>query len=151
MSLASWPNCSSPHAYLSGKEEVLSLTPEKQKRIAMADWENEFLRRFIFNTAGRLRSRGQLLRIKEKEQFVWTEAHQKVFNSIKQYQTKPPVLMPPKQGPASDLVFISLWRINGMLSGSFHLRYTRFLAPWILRKRFFCFPEIFIFLKRQIR
>ena len=23
MSLASWPNCSSPHAYLSGKEEVL--------------------------------------------------------------------------------------------------------------------------------
>lgn len=87
---------------------MLSLTPEKQKRIAMADWENEFLRRFIFNTAGRLRSRGQLLRIKEKEQFVWTEAHQKVFNSIKQYQTKPPVLMPPKQGPASDLVFISL-------------------------------------------
>lgn len=55
-----------------------------------------------------MRSWGQLLRIKEKEQFVWTEAHQKVFDSIKQYQTKPPVLMPPKQGLASDLVFICL-------------------------------------------
>jgi hypothetical protein len=63
-----------------------------------------------------LRSWGQLLRIKEKEQFVWTEAHQKVFDSIKQYQTKPPVLMPPKQGPACDLVFICLRRINGMLA-----------------------------------
>ncbi|XP_050221468.1 uncharacterized protein LOC126671723 [Mercurialis annua] len=55
-----------------------------------------FRRRFIANTAGRLRSWSVLLRGKETDQWIWTDEQQKVFDDLKEYLAKPPVMTPPK-------------------------------------------------------
>ena len=57
-----------------------------------------YLRRFISNLAGKTREFSELLKLKDKEEFQWQENHQKAFDKIKEYLSKPPVLMPPRKG-----------------------------------------------------
>ncbi|XP_050207554.1 uncharacterized protein LOC126656970 [Mercurialis annua] len=52
--------------------------------------------RFIANTAGRLRSWSVLLRGKETGEWIWTDEQQRVFDDLKGYLAKPPVMTPPK-------------------------------------------------------
>ncbi|XP_050229171.1 uncharacterized protein LOC126678311 [Mercurialis annua] len=72
--------------------------PKTKKQLQRLIGQINFLRRFISNTAGRLRSWRTLLKAGGTSQFVWTEEQQKVFDEIKTYLVKPPVMMPPKQG-----------------------------------------------------
>ncbi|XP_050229217.1 uncharacterized protein LOC126678356 [Mercurialis annua] len=46
--------------------------------------------------AGRLRSWSVLLRGKETDEWVWTDEQQRVFDDLKGYLAKPPVMTPPK-------------------------------------------------------
>ena len=57
-----------------------------------------FLRRFISNLSGRIRSFAPLLRLKEGEEFAWGADQQKALDDIKEYLSKPPVLIAPQSG-----------------------------------------------------
>ncbi|XP_050211341.1 uncharacterized protein LOC126661533 [Mercurialis annua] len=46
--------------------------------------------------AGRLRSWSVLLRGKETDEWIWTDEQQRVFDDLKGYLAKPPVMTPPK-------------------------------------------------------
>ena len=62
-----------------------------------------FLRRFISNLAGKVKVFSELLKLKEEEEFRWEPRHQKAFEAIKLYLTRPPVLTPPIKGKALKL------------------------------------------------
>ncbi|XP_050207621.1 uncharacterized protein LOC126657042 [Mercurialis annua] len=70
--------------------------PNTKKQLQRLIGQINFLRRFIANTAGRLHSWSVLLRGKETDQFIWTNEQQKVFDDLKEYLAKPPVMTPPK-------------------------------------------------------
>lgn len=57
-----------------------------------------FLRRFIANSAKKFEPFSSLQKLKDEDQFTWEEIHQKDCDSIKEYLSKPPVLVPPKWG-----------------------------------------------------
>ncbi|KAK2970086.1 hypothetical protein RJ640_002579 [Escallonia rubra] len=57
-----------------------------------------FLRRFIANLAGKTKAFSALLGMKGDTEYRWEAEQQSAFQSIKEYLTKPPVLMPPKIG-----------------------------------------------------
>ena len=57
-----------------------------------------FLRRFISNLSGRIRSFTPLLRLKEGEEFAWGADQQKALDDIKEYLSNPPVLIAPQPG-----------------------------------------------------
>ncbi|KAM1748706.1 hypothetical protein ACFX12_009663 [Malus domestica] len=54
-----------------------------------------FLRRFIANLAGKIKSLTPLLRLKDKEEFEWGPPYQEAFDRIKTYLASLLVLMPP--------------------------------------------------------
>ncbi|XP_020081387.1 uncharacterized protein LOC109705035 [Ananas comosus] len=62
-----------------------------------------YLRRFISNLAGRIEVFTPLLRLKDKEEFIWTERQQEAFENIKRYLSNPPVLVPPKSNQPMKL------------------------------------------------
>ncbi|XP_050229204.1 uncharacterized protein LOC126678343 [Mercurialis annua] len=51
---------------------------------------------FLANTAGRLRSWSVLLRGKETDDWMWADEQQRVFDDLKKYLAKPPVMTPLK-------------------------------------------------------
>ncbi|XP_050238203.1 uncharacterized protein LOC126687690 [Mercurialis annua] len=70
--------------------------PKTKKQLQRLVGQINFMRRFIANTEGRLRSWCVLLRGKETDQWVWTNEQRKVFDDLKEYLPKPPVMTPPK-------------------------------------------------------
>ncbi|KAI5312887.1 hypothetical protein L3X38_042061 [Prunus dulcis] len=72
--------------------------PKTKKGLQSLLGQINFLRRFIANSAGKVEPLSSLLKLKDEEKFRWDEVHQKAFDSIKEYMTKPPVLIPPKRG-----------------------------------------------------
>ncbi|BFG20860.1 hypothetical protein CerSpe_071340 [Prunus speciosa] len=72
--------------------------PKNKKGLQSLLGQINFLRRFIANSAGKVEPFSSLLKLKDEEKFRWEEVHQKAFDSIKEYLTKPPVLIPPKRG-----------------------------------------------------
>jgi hypothetical protein len=56
-----------------------------------------FVRRFIFNLSGRIEPFMELVKIKANEEFRWGAEQQQAFEEIKEYLSKPPVLVPPQQ------------------------------------------------------
>ncbi|BFG30749.1 hypothetical protein CerSpe_170230 [Prunus speciosa] len=72
--------------------------PKKKKGLQSLLGQINFLRRFITNFAGKVEPFSSLLKLKDEEKFQWEEVHQKAFDSIKEYLTKPPVLIPPRRG-----------------------------------------------------
>ncbi|XP_050207724.1 uncharacterized protein LOC126657131 [Mercurialis annua] len=70
--------------------------PKTKKQLQRLIGQINFLRRFISNAAGRLRSWSVLLKGNDNDQFVWTPEQQQVFDELKTYLVKPPIMMPPK-------------------------------------------------------
>jgi hypothetical protein len=56
-----------------------------------------FVRRFISNLSGRIEPFMELVKIKANEEFCWGAEQQQAFEEIKEYLSKPPVLVPPQQ------------------------------------------------------
>jgi hypothetical protein len=55
-----------------------------------------FIRRFISNLSGRIEPFMNLVKIKADEEFRWGAEQQRAFKEIKEYLTRPPVLVPPQ-------------------------------------------------------
>jgi hypothetical protein len=56
-----------------------------------------FVRRFISNLSGRIEPFMELVKIKANDEFRWGAEQQWAFEEIKEYLSKPPVLVPPQQ------------------------------------------------------
>ena len=54
-----------------------------------------FIRRFIPNLSGRIRAFSPLLKLRADQEFVWGKEQQLALDEIKNYLTKPLVLIPP--------------------------------------------------------
>ena len=57
-----------------------------------------FIRRFISNLSERVLSFSPLLKLKNDQEFKWSDVQQKAFEEIKEYMKCSPVLVPPQQG-----------------------------------------------------
>lgn len=68
--------------------------PSNKKELQSLLGKINFLRTFIPNLSGKTKVFSPLLRLKS-EDFIWNKGHQEAFNEIKEYLTKPPILMPP--------------------------------------------------------
>jgi hypothetical protein len=78
-------------------------TPSTEKELQSLLGKINFFGRFISNLSGKAQTFSPLLRIKKDDPFKWNEEHQKAFDDIKNYLTKPPVLMPPSRNKAMKL------------------------------------------------
>jgi hypothetical protein len=56
-----------------------------------------FVRRFISNLSGCIEPFMGLVKIKSDDEFHWGAEQQRAFDEIKEYLSKPPVLIPPQQ------------------------------------------------------
>ncbi|KAM1019002.1 hypothetical protein ACFX2C_040563 [Malus domestica] len=54
-----------------------------------------FLRRFIANSAEKMKAFSTLLKLKDSNIFEWLAEHQEAFTQIKVFLTTPPILVPP--------------------------------------------------------
>ncbi|KAK1680838.1 hypothetical protein QYE76_041686 [Lolium multiflorum] len=77
------------------KAEILVEVKKEIKKMLDAG----FIRpcRFISNLSGRIEPFMGLVKIKSDEELHWGEDQQRAFDDIKEYLTKPPVLVPPQQ------------------------------------------------------
>ena len=72
--------------------------PQNKKGLQKFLGQVNYLRRFIFNLAGKTKEFSDLVKLKDIKEFTWEERHQAAFDKIKGYLSKPLVLMPPIQG-----------------------------------------------------
>ena len=72
--------------------------PQNKKELQKFLGQVNYLRRFISNLVGKTKEFSDLVKLKDMEEFTWEERHQEAFNKIKEYLSKPHVLMPPIQG-----------------------------------------------------
>jgi hypothetical protein len=75
------------------KTMVLPTTKELQQLIGKIN----FVRRFISNLSGQIEPFMELVKIKANDEFCWGAEQQHAFEEIKEYLSKPPVLVPPQQ------------------------------------------------------
>ena len=85
------------------KAIIETKAPRNKKELQQLLGSLNYLRRFISNLAGKVKSFSPLLKLKNQEEFKWEDSHQKVFDEIKTYLSQPPVLMPPVKGKALKL------------------------------------------------
>ena len=71
--------------------------PTTKKQLQSLLGQINFLRRFIANSAGKMKAFSMLLKLKDKDKFEWREEHQAAFSQIKVSLTTPPVLVPPRR------------------------------------------------------
>ncbi|KAK1607881.1 hypothetical protein QYE76_031554 [Lolium multiflorum] len=71
--------------------------PTTKKELQCLIGKINFVRRFISNLSGRIEPFMGLVKIKADEEFRWGAEQQRAFDEIKEYLTKPPVLVPPQQ------------------------------------------------------
>ncbi|KAK1604476.1 hypothetical protein QYE76_028149 [Lolium multiflorum] len=71
--------------------------PTTKKELQCLIGKINFVRRFISNLSGRIEPFMGLVKIKSDEEFCWGAEQQQAFDEIKEYLTKPPVLVPPQQ------------------------------------------------------
>ncbi|KAK1617589.1 hypothetical protein QYE76_023106 [Lolium multiflorum] len=71
--------------------------PTTKKELQCLIGKINFVRRFISNPSGRIEPFMGLVKIKPDEEFRWGAEQQQAFDDIKEYLTKPPVLVPPRQ------------------------------------------------------
>ncbi|KAM2893649.1 hypothetical protein FF1_008976 [Malus domestica] len=72
--------------------------PTTKKQLQSLFGKINFLRRFIANSAGKMKASSTLLKLKDSDKFEWTDEHQVAFTQIKVHLTTPPVLVPPRRG-----------------------------------------------------
>jgi hypothetical protein len=83
---------------LKSQEAVRSMVPPTRKReLQQLIGKINFVRRFISNLSGRIEPFMELVKIKANEEFRWGAEQQQAFEEIKEYRSKPPVLVPPQQ------------------------------------------------------
>ncbi|KAM2785541.1 hypothetical protein PS2_006537 [Malus domestica] len=72
--------------------------PTKKKQLRSLLGQINFLRRFIANSASKMKAFSTLLKLKDSDKFEWTDEHQAAFTQIKVSLTTPSVLVPPRHG-----------------------------------------------------
>src|SRR3954447_8044404 len=83
---------------LKSQEAVRTMKPPTTKKeLQSLIGKINFIRRFISNLSGRIEPFMGLVKIKSDEEFRWGTEQQRAFDEIKEYLTKPPVLVPPQQ------------------------------------------------------
>jgi hypothetical protein len=83
---------------LKSQEAVPTMVPPTTKReLQQFIGKINFVRRFISNLSGRIEPFMELVKIKANEEFRWGIEQQRAFEEIKEYLSKPPVLVPPQQ------------------------------------------------------
>jgi hypothetical protein len=83
---------------LKSQEAVRTMVPPTTKReLQQLIGKINFVRRFISNFSGRIEPSMELVKIKANEEFCWGAERQRAFEEIKEYLSKPPVLVPPQQ------------------------------------------------------
>jgi ribonuclease HI len=83
---------------LKSQEAVRTMVPPTTKReLQQLIGKINFVRRFISNLSGRIEPFMELVKIKANEEFRWGAEQQRGFEEIKEYLSKPPVLVPPQQ------------------------------------------------------
>ncbi|KAM2731160.1 hypothetical protein EV2_034858 [Malus domestica] len=71
-------------------------SPTMKKQLQYLLGKINFLRRFIANSAGKMKAFSTLLKLNDSDKFEWKNEHQAVFTQIKVSLTTPPVLVPPR-------------------------------------------------------
>ena len=82
------------------KAKVIALAnaPRNKKELQKFLGQVNYLRMFISNMASKIKEFSDLVKLKDMEEFRWKERHQAAFYKIKEYLSKPFVLMPPIEG-----------------------------------------------------
>jgi ribonuclease HI len=83
---------------LKSQEAARTMVPPTTKReLQQLIGKINFVRRFISNLSGWIEPFMELVKIKANEEFRWGVEQQRAFEGIKEYVSKPPVLVPPQQ------------------------------------------------------
>jgi len=83
---------------LKSQEAVKMMNPPTtNKELQKLVGKINFVRRFISNLSGRIEPFMGLVKIKSDDEFRWGAEQQQAFDEIKEYLSKPPVLVPPQQ------------------------------------------------------
>jgi ribonuclease HI len=71
--------------------------PTTKKELQQLIGKINFVRRFISDLSGRMEPFMELVKIKTNDEFRWGVEQQRAFEEIKEYLSRPPVLVPPQQ------------------------------------------------------
>jgi hypothetical protein len=82
---------------LKSQEAVRTMVPPTMMRDQQLIGKINFVRRFISNLSGRIEPFMELVKIKANEELRWGVEQQRAFEEIKEYLSKPPMLVPPQQ------------------------------------------------------
>ena len=83
---------------LKSQEAVKMMKPPTTKKeLQKLIGKINFVRRFISNLSGRIEPFMGLVKIKSDDEFRWGAEQQQAFDEIKEYLSKPLVLVPPQQ------------------------------------------------------
>jgi hypothetical protein len=83
---------------LKSQEAVRTMVlPTTKRELQQLIGKINFVRMFISNLSGRIEPFIELLKIKANEEFLWGIEQQRAFGEIKEYLSKPPMLVPPQQ------------------------------------------------------
>jgi ribonuclease HI len=83
---------------LKSEEAVRTMVPPTTKReLQQLIGKINFVRRFISNLSRRIEPFMKLVKIRANEEFCWGVEQQQAFEEIKEYLSKPPMLVPPQQ------------------------------------------------------
>jgi hypothetical protein len=93
---------------LKSQEAVKTMKPPTMKKeLQKLIGKINLVRRFISNMSGRIEPFMGLVKIKSDDEFCWGAEQQQAFDEIKEYLSKPPVLVPPQQD-RSFYVYLSV-------------------------------------------
>ncbi|XP_050895612.1 uncharacterized protein LOC127102258 [Lathyrus oleraceus] len=81
--------------------------PLTKKQLQYLLGKINFLRRFISNLSGKIKSFSPLLRLNKDNDFIWGSEQQEAFDNIKQYLMKPPILLPPSRNRSMKLYIVA--------------------------------------------
>jgi hypothetical protein len=82
---------------LKSQEAVKTMVPPTTKKeLQQLIGKINFVRRFISNLSGQIEPFIELVKIKANDEFRWGAEQQRAFEEIKEYLSKPPVLVPPQ-------------------------------------------------------
>ena len=82
---------------LKSQEAVKTMKPPTMKKeLQKLIGKINFVRRFISNLSRRIEPFMGLVKIKSEDEFHWGAEQQQAFDEIKEYLSKPPVLVPPR-------------------------------------------------------
>src|SRR6185312_2573164 len=83
---------------LKSQEAVKTMKPPTTKKeLQKLIGKINFVRRFISNLSGRIEPFMGLVKIKSEDEIHWGAEQQQALDEIKEYLSKPPVLVPPQQ------------------------------------------------------